>query len=241
MRIAVISDIHGNLDAFESVLEDMDQAAIDTVYCLGDNIGYGPQPEEVVALIRGHQIPSVMGNHELALADPIFLRWFNPTAKISLERTRAMLSEDTCAFVEDLPSFMIAEKCRFVHGFPPDSPTTYLFQVGDEALQRAFETMEERLCFVGHTHELNMISFDGKEMQRHNLPQGPTDLDADRRYIINIGSVGQPRDGNNQAKYIIWDSVSQSLDVRFVPYDIASVVKKIETAGLPESHAKRLW
>ncbi|MBI9083055.1 MAG: metallophosphoesterase [Desulfobacterales bacterium] len=241
MRIAVISDIHGNLDAFKCVLADMTPATVDTVYSLGDNVGYGPQPEEVLALIRHHGIPSVMGNHELALSDPVILRWFNPTARTSLERTRDMLSEVSLATIFDLPTALTAQQCRFVHGFPPDSPTTYLFQVGDSALEQAFSNITERLCFVGHTHELLMISFDGKHLRRHDLAQGVITLDPACRYLINIGSVGQPRDGNNNAKYVIWDTITDCLDIRFVPYDIASVVKKIEVAGLPEAHAKRLW
>lgn len=241
MRIAVISDIHGNLEAFESVLADMADADVESVHCLGDNVGYGPQPQEVVDLLRRQGIPSVLGNHELALADPIFLRWFNPVARTSLERTRAMLSDETLDFIGSLPSSRVVEGCRFVHGFPPDSPTTYLFQVGDDGLEEGFASHGERICFVGHTHELVMLSFDGKAFERHGLPKGETALDAQRRYLINIGSVGQPRDGNNQAKYVILDTDSDRLDVRYVPYDIASVVKKIEDAGLPEAHAKRLW
>lgn len=241
MRIAVIADIHGNLDAFKCVLADMPSAAVDTVYSLGDNIGYGPQPEEVLALIRHHGIPSVMGNHELAIADPVILRWFNPTARTSLEWTRDMLSEMSRADILKLPTVLTAQQCRFVHGFPPDSPITYLFQVGDNALKQAFANITERLCFIGHTHELLMFSFDGKHLQRHDLARGEITLDPARRYLINTGSVGQPRDGNNNAKYVIWDTITGCLDIRFVPYDIASVVKKIEVAGLPESLAKRLW
>ena len=241
MRIAVISDIHGNLDAFECVLADISSAVVDTVYSLGDNVGYGPQSEEVLDLIRSHGIPSVMGNHELALSDPVLLRWFNPTARASLERTRAMLSESSLNFIGSLPTVLTTKQCRFVHGFPPDSPVTYLFQVDDDALEKAFSHMAERLCFIGHTHELLMISSDGNHLQRHDLAQGQITLDPARRYLINIGSVGQPRDGNNNAKYIIWDTDTDCLDIRFVPYDIASVVKKIMDAGLPEAHANRLW
>lgn len=241
MRIAIIADIHGNLDAFQCVLADMPTAAVDAVYSLGDNIGYGPQPEEVLALIRHHSIPSVMGNHELAIADPVILRWFNPTARTAIERTRDMLSEASIADIRKLPMVLTAQQCRFVHGFPPDSPITYLFQVNDNALQQAFATITERLCFVGHTHELLMISFDGKRLQRHDLAPGEFPLDPACRYLINAGSVGQPRDGNNNAKYVIWDTTTGCLDIRFVPYDIASVVKKIMDAGLPESLARRLW
>ena len=103
------------------------------------------------------------------------------------------------------------------------------------------EEMTERLCFIGHTHTLEIIGYAGKEILYEDLPEGVSHLDPQKKYIINIGSVGQPRDSSNNAKYVIWDSVADSLDVRFLSYDIASVVKKIKAAGLPKEHAERLW
>jgi diadenosine tetraphosphatase ApaH/serine/threonine PP2A family protein phosphatase len=100
--------------------------------------------------------------------------------------------------------------------------------------------MEERLCFIGHTHDLGIIDYDGKEIEYWRLDKGLLQLDTDRRYIINCGSVGQPRDGNNNAKYVIWDADDDTIEVRFIPYDVHSVVKKIREAGLPEANALRL-
>jgi predicted phosphodiesterase len=101
--------------------------------------------------------------------------------------------------------------------------------------------MTERLCFIGHTHTLEIIGYDGNDLQYEDLPKGLSHLDPAKKYIVNIGSVGQPRDSSNNAKYVIWDSLEDSLDVRFISYDIASVVKKIKVAGLPKEHAERLW
>jgi predicted phosphodiesterase len=242
MRVAIISDIHGNLDAFGQVLNDIDTSDIDAAVCLGDNVGYGPEPEQVIQQVRKRNIPCVMGNHERAVSDRTHLNWFNPAARISLLKTIPMLSEESINYIKGMKSSLVIYQSRFVHGFPPDSTDIYLFQVSDHTLNQTFKDMKERRCFVGHTHELKLIEFDGKVSQRIPLKEGKvTHLDNDRKYIINVGSVGQPRDGNNHAKYVIWNTSEDSLEVRFVPYDIEAVVGKILTAGLPRVHADRLW
>lgn len=241
MRLAVISDIHGNYDALQQVLADIDRSGIDEVVSLGDNVGYGPEPDLVVQDIQRRQIASVQGNHELALKDPEYLNWFNPSARKSLIKTRGMLSEESLHFIKNLEPFLTSHNCRFVHGFPPDSPLIYLFQASDRSKKEVFEKSTERLCFIGHTHTLEIIGYDGGELEYNDLPQGLTPLDRNKKYIINIGSVGQPRDASNDAKYAIWDSADDTIEIRFIAYDIASVVKKIQDAGLPEEHANRLW
>ena len=241
MRLAIISDIHGNFDAFQEVLLDIDRSRIDAVISLGDNIGYGPEPDRVVQQIQARNIPSVQGNHELALKDEKYLNWFNPAARKSLIRTRDLLSDESLCFIATLQPFLISYDCRFVHGFPPDSPLIYMFQASDDRKMEVFEEIAERLCFIGHTHTLEIISYDGQAIEYNDLPKGLTNLAANKRYIINSGSVGQPRDTSNDAKYVIWDSADDTIEVRYVPYDIAAVVKKIKAAGLPEEHAQRLW
>lgn len=240
MRIAVISDIHANLEALEQVFIDIDGSDVDRVFCLGDIIGYGPEPEQVVAMINDHHIPSILGNHELAVIDQNYLTWFNPLARRSLLKTMEMLSEKTINFISKLKPFMIYDEYRFVHGFPPDSATTYLFQVSGEELQYAFKQIKERICFIGHTHRLEVIELKGDIITRIPLVKSIINLNRDNRYIINAGSVGQPRDGDNHAKYIILDTEKNSIEVKFIPYDIASVVNKIIKAGLPTQHAIRL-
>lgn len=241
MRLALISDIHGNMEAFRQVLKDIERSNIDAGVCLGDNIGYGPEPDQVVNLIRKLNIPSIMGNHELAVIDRKYLMWFNPLARMSLEKTIKLLSESSIDFISTLRSSMVFQDCRFVHGFPPDSQTIYLFQVSNNYLLHVFKQMKERLCFVGHTHVLEIIGFDGQTISRQPLEKGIKNLNKEHKYIINIGSVGQPRDGNNNAKYVIWDTLKNNIEVRYRPYDIATVVNKIIAAGLPMEHAMRLW
>ncbi|MCU0598650.1 MAG: metallophosphatase family protein [Desulfobacterales bacterium] len=240
MKFAILSDIHGNATALKKVLKDLESFPVDLVISLGDNIGYGPEPEEVVNLIRERNIPSVIGNHELAINRPRFLSWFNPSAKTSLEKTKRLLSKSTLSYISKLSYCMVLNKCRFVHGFPPGSATIYLFELPDEKIKNAFQKMREWVCFLGHTHLLEIIAHDGVNISKRRLEEEVVELDITKKYLINVGSVGQPRDGNNQAKYVLWDTDSRLLTVRYVAYDISDTVKKIYRAGLPEQHAWRL-
>lgn len=241
MRLAVLSDIHANLEAFEQVLADIDRSDVDAIVSLGDNIGYGPDPNAVIGLLQERRIPSVLGNHELAVLSARHLNWFNPLARRSVLWTIDMLSLPSRAFVSRLPGALVLHGCQFVHGFPPRSIATYLFQVSPQRILNVFRRLTVPLCFIGHTHNLERLEYDGQDVSRNPLAAGSIPLSLEHRHILNIGAVGQPRDGDNSAKYVIWDSLEKILTVRYVPYDIASVVRKIKAAGLPESHADRLW
>jgi predicted phosphodiesterase len=241
MKIAIISDIHGNMEAFEQVSADIARSRVDDIISLGDHIGYGPQPEAVINRIRRWNIRALQGNHELALVEPTYLDWFNEAARQSLNLTRKLLSPRSITFIGKLKTHWSAHGCRFVHGFPPDSVLTYLFQLSDETKIQALERLSEKRCFIGHTHTLDIVSFGRQGLQSSKLKEGLNKLDSRRKYIISAGSVGQPRDGNNKAKYLIWDSTADTVDVKFVAYDIAAVVEKMMAAGMPQQHAQRLW
>jgi predicted phosphodiesterase len=241
MKLAIISDIHANLEALDEVLADIKKSGADATICLGDMIGYGPDPEAVVARIRALDIPAIMGNHELAVVDPKYLEWFNPLARESIQKTLPMLSRASIDFIAGLHKYTVRDGARFVHGFPPDSAITYLFQIEEPGFCNIFDKMEEALCFVGHTHKLEIVSFGGGAVMRGPLKKGRITLNPKKKYIINVGSVGQPRDGNNNAKYLIWETVGNTIDIKYIPYHIARVTNKIIEAGLPESHAQRLW
>ena len=133
-RLAVLSDPHGNLEALTSVLADMDQQGADAAVCLGDAIGYGPEPEAVVELLRARRMPMILGNHEHGIADHAQLCRFNPQARAALERTACLLRPDTVTFLANLPHFLTLFGARFVHGCPPDRVNTYLFGIKDQAL-----------------------------------------------------------------------------------------------------------
>ena len=241
MKIAVISDIHGNMEAFEQVAADIEKSRVDEVISLGDHIGYGPESEQVVTRIRQSNITAVQGNHELALIEPGYLDWFNRAARSSLNITRKLLTSDSIDFIKTLKTHRVAHGCRFVHGFPPDSVLTYLFQLPDEAKILALKKLTEQRCFIGHTHTLDILTFGRQGLHSGQLKEGLNKLDSRRKYIISSGSVGQPRDGNNKAKYLIWDDSEDTVEVKHIAYDIAAVVEKMMAAGLPQEHARRLW
>jgi predicted phosphodiesterase len=229
------------MDALDEVLADIDKSNVDATICLGDMVGYGPEPEAVVQAIQSRDIATLMGNHELSILDPKYLAWFNPLARLSIQKTIPMLSEKSLAFIANLKTFVCQKKARFVHGFPPDSAITYLFQIEESAFCSAFESMPENVCFVGHTHKLEFVSYKDGAVIRAPLIKGVMQLRKEKKYIINVGSVGQPRDGNNAAKYAIWDEAENLIQVKFIPYHIAKVTNKIIEAGLPDAHAERLW
>lgn len=239
MRVAVLSDIHGNLEALHAVWADMAQCNVTRVVSLGDMIGYGPNPEEVLVFLREHDVPCCLGNHELGIAFRNERRWFNLTARKGLNLTESLLSAESLSYIACLPRFLVVEGARCVHGFPPESVTTYLFQVPDERLETWFHG-GERLAFVGHTHELTLTWWNGAEVERRALARGCIKT-QDVPSLVNVGSVGQPRDGNNNAKYLIWDTEFGVLDVRFVRYEIERTVAKIRERGFPEYYASRLW
>jgi predicted phosphodiesterase len=241
MRLAVISDIHGNWDALTAVLTDIDLNRPDAVFCLGDCIGYGAEPERVIRTLRQRGIPSTRGNHEQAVLEPDRLKWFNLLAQKSLVKTTEMLSGETLRIIGEFPDFLTSHGCRFVHGFPPESVTTYHFEVPSGERRRIIKSMTEKICFIGHTHDLTLITYDGRTLTNTSLGPGRIDLLPNQRAVVCVGSVGQPRDGDENAKYIIWDADAATLDVRYIRYDIGAAAEKIMAAGLPRAHANRLW
>jgi predicted phosphodiesterase len=241
MRLAVFSDIHSNWDALKAVLADMERNRIDSRFCLGDCVGYGPEPEEVTREIRALNIPWVMGNHELGLVDPSYLDWFNKPTRTSLLITRRLLSEESLNYFKGLNNFLSDQDCRFVHGFPPDSITTYLYEVPDPEIRRILTALPERICFIGHTHDLHLIASADQGLTHLPFKRGVFSLREGVKYLVNVGSVGQPRDGNNQAKYVIWDSRTSTLELRYVTYNIAKTAEKILGLDFPEYNARRLF
>jgi diadenosine tetraphosphatase ApaH/serine/threonine PP2A family protein phosphatase len=240
MRLAVLSDIHANIEALIEVLADLEAVGADEVICLGDHVGYGPDPEAVVTEVRRRGLPSVVGNHELALLDPAELQWFNPLAQLSLLRTAAMVSPETLDYLRSLPASLEAHGGLFVHGFPPDSATTYLFEVPEDLLALTLADLPQRGCFVGHTHDLAMATLARGRLAWLELQPRPIPLPAQGRFLVNVGSVGQPRDGDLRAKYVLWDQRADTIELRRVAYDAARTAARIRALGLPEAHALRL-
>jgi predicted phosphodiesterase len=242
MQIAVLSDIHANLEAFRRVLEDIDSQhpGVDEIISLGDVLGYGPEPEACINLVRSTGIISVKGNHELAVAQSKYRKWFNPQARQAVIRTCELVSDQTVTYIKEMPLYLIRHGCLFVHGLPPRSAFRYLFEIEDSGLENLFSRFSQSVAFIGHTHDLELVGWDGRRAKRNPLGSGCHLLDRARRHLINIGAVGQPRDGDNRAKYVLWDTDTWALTVRFVPYNIEATIAGIKAAGMPEQYARRL-
>lgn len=238
--IAVISDVHANLEAFREVVRDIDAHDVAETVCLGDLIGYGPQPQECADLARQRGMVMVQGNHEQGLINIHYLHGFNQPARDALRKTREMIDDETYEWLVNHPKSLELHGCRFVHGTPPRSVTEYLWKHAG-CMEAVFARFNEPVCFVGHTHDLMRFSMADGEAEQHSLPEGRTILEPARRHIVNVGAVGQPRDGNNTAKYVLHDTDTRTLDVRFIPYDIKKTADLIRALGLHRAFADRLW
>jgi len=240
VKVAVLSDIHGNMEALEAVEADLRLQGADRVICLGDNIGYGPDPQAVVDRLRQRGYLSILGNHEFALGDPRGRRWFNFQAAENNIETEKLLSKDNKEFCCRLPNSIEVEEAHFVHGYPPASVFRYLDRQSDASIATLFGSTPATLFFVGHTHRLALVSGRNGTVTRRALQEETVMLEPDTKYIVNCGSVGQPRDGDRRAKYIVWDRVKRQLIVRFVAYDQKKTMQKIRDLGFPEIYALRL-
>ncbi|WP_136799664.1 metallophosphoesterase family protein [Desulfosediminicola ganghwensis] len=244
MKIAFLSDIHANMEALQAVLADLKErcaiTVLDRVVCLGDLVGYGPEPQEVVDLVRKQGFEVLAGNHEAALANKKERRWMNFQARENNISTEALLSRDSLEYCCVLPRTLSFGTALCVHGCPPDSVNGYLYSMSSEDVIKLFKESDFTRFFVGHTHELQLV-FEAREAVERVVPEpGEHRLEADKKYIINCGSVGQPRNGDNRAKYVIWDSESDILEICAVEYDIDSTVVKIINRGFPTAYAQRL-
>lgn len=240
MRIAVISDIHGNFEALGRCMEDIERSGVDRVVNLGDAIGYGPQPEEVLDLLEKQGIPNILGNHELAVLDKKYRDYFSPQALCSLEQTLKYLTPASLQYLKSLPAYRELEGALMVHGCPPDSPTEYLNHMSFPEIKEIFTSNDFNIAFVGHTHRIMLMGYDGKDLQFNPMQQETIQLRSKYRYIVNAGAVGQPRDGDPRAKYVIWDSERKTLQIRRVDYDVDRVIALIDERGFLRRDAERL-
>ncbi len=240
MKVAVLADIHGNLEALLAVSADLQQRGAERVICLGDSIGYGPDPEKVVRRVQDLGCTSILGNHELALDDLAARRWMNFQAADNNIATAALLSAESRNYCCNLPRFLAFDQAYFVHGFPPSSVFRYLDRQSDAGLAALLATASYSLLFLGHTHQLQLVRQEQGAIVRRPLGEECLELHPEQKYIINAGSVGQPRDGDHRAKYLLWDSATASLEVVFVAYDYRITMKKIGERGFPEAYAVRL-
>jgi predicted phosphodiesterase len=241
MRLAIIADIHGNYRALQAVLADIAVMGVDRIISLGDNIGYGPEPEEVVQALLDHRVVSVMGNHELGLVSRSYFNRLNEGARESLAITRSLLSARSLVWIKELRAVHVCCGARFVHGCPPQSITVYLLAPSGNRMRRIFSSYPEEICFVGHTHDFGMFEQNDLVTSRREVTVERLQLDLYNRHLFLTGSVGQPRDTLNwHAKYMVWDIAEHTVELRAVPYDVLATIRLLEERHFPISNARRL-
>jgi diadenosine tetraphosphatase ApaH/serine/threonine PP2A family protein phosphatase len=241
VRLAVVSDIHANREALEVVLESIGNASIDRIVCLGDLVGYGVDYEYCISAVSEHAHISLMGNHDSAVIgtdSPTGSPWqMNPQARKSAEWTMKNLSADQRDYLSSLEMSHSQEDLLFVHS-APTSPGKWYYISDPVSAALHFSSFEEHLCFVGHSH-IPGIYFQDEEY-RHYV-EGEVELPSEKRAIINVGSAGQPRDGDPRACYIVLDTMKETAEFTRVAYDIQKATDKTLKVGVSESHASRLF
>ena len=240
MRIAVISDVHSNLPALNAVL---DQAgAVDAIWHLGDIVGYGPEPDGVVERLAAIGAVGVRGNHDAAACGGTEIEWFNPEARAAMEWTRTVISGRTRSWLADLPERRVMADFTLVHGSGRDP--TWEYVTSSTAAKASLAAMKTRHGINGHTHIPIAFVEDGDRVgtvrPRNAAGDDPFRFLDGGRVLLNPGSVGQPRDGDPRASFMILDTEEGSATWSRVPYDIASVGKLMRAAGLPIRLSERL-
>jgi diadenosine tetraphosphatase ApaH/serine/threonine PP2A family protein phosphatase len=245
VRLAIVSDIHGNLEALETVLEDARTLGYDRLACLGDIVGYGANPEECVQRIRQEawvgdmgQQWVVKGNHDEAVTGGD-TTYFNPAARKAAEWTRKQISSSSTIWLQSLPYEIAYQDIYLVHSSPCD-PEEWNYITTRNDAEVAFERFRQTIGFIGHSHvPFHLIQPSGtrpiwmEEGERVEMVNG-------NRYLSNVGSVGQPRDGDNRSSYVILDTDQKTIERRRVAYPYEQTAVKIRQAGLPDFLAERL-
>lgn len=229
MKIALISDIHSNLEALETAFRAISETDAEVMYCLGDVVGYGADPAPCVELVREYCDGVVLGNHDAAVAREEGIGTLPKDARKAAQHNAALLSEEQRAYLADLPLRIEAHGCTFVHA-SPDKPAAWKRLDSYPVAQAQFKHFDTDICFIGHTH-IPAVMAD--KLGVLNVRKG-------HRYLVNIGSVGQPRDRNPRLSFALFDTDAFAYDLIRVPYNVERAAEKILTAGLPKSLATRL-
>jgi diadenosine tetraphosphatase ApaH/serine/threonine PP2A family protein phosphatase len=238
MRVAVVSDIHANLPALEAVLHAVDEEAPDAIWCLGDVVGYGPHPNECCAAVRERAELCLAGNHDLGVLGSLDLADFSPDAAASARWSAAVLAPDARAFLESLSSLARRDATQLYHASPRDPVWDYVLT--EEGVADALALTEAPVVLVGHTHVPLAVTIEGSRVTGGLAPGGAEVELEDRRWLLNPGSVGQPRDEDPRAAWLLIDFAAGRAAFRRVPYPIERTQADIRARGLPEALATRL-
>jgi diadenosine tetraphosphatase ApaH/serine/threonine PP2A family protein phosphatase len=237
--VAVFGDIHSNLEALEAVLADMDALGIQHRVCLGDIVGYAANPAKCLELVRSLGCPVLKGNHDALAAGDDAPSDMRDLAKVGIEFTRQKLTGEQREYLRDLPLAIANGDCEFVHA-SLNRPEDWTYLVKGEALRAHFETQTKRICFGGHTHMPCTWHWSPSGELSALGGRGQIELPGDGKILINVGSVGQPRDLCRDACYAIYDANSNTIEFRRIRYAVAKTRRKIMRAKLPAFSAQRL-
>jgi diadenosine tetraphosphatase ApaH/serine/threonine PP2A family protein phosphatase len=244
LKYGILGDIHSNLSALQSVLECFDREGVERVVSVGDVVGYGAAPSECIAILRDREARVVKGNHDAACAGGLDVLRFNPFARAAVAWTRSAIGDEEVAWLGALPLVAELEHCCVGHG-TFHRPELFDYVLSSTDGDPSLDAMEKAVCFVGHTHvPLALLRlhedplrtwtcFDPEDLEEIDVAQA-------RRSLINVGSVGQPRDDDSRAAYALFDSDLERVWIRRVAYDIDREAARIRAAGLPEVLADRL-
>jgi predicted phosphodiesterase len=238
MRYGIFSDVHSNLEALEAVLAAYKREAIDRYLCIGDIIGYAANPHECLALVQKTVSASVAGNHDWAAVNKFSLDYFNPYAKEAVIENTSHLSRQDCLYLENLALIYKDSLICLVHGTLDEPQDFHYLSDANQAIQTA-RLMQGRFCFVGHSHSPKVFMVK-EDDSIYEITASLVKTRKHDKYIINVGSVGQPRDGDPRASYCIFDSDREEILIKRVSYDISATQKKIREANLAEFLATRL-
>lgn len=236
MRYGIFGDIHSNLEALEAVLEDMQVQKVTHLVCLGDIVGYNANPSECLEMVRALGCPVVKGNHDEEASDDRSIEHFSELAYTSMKHTRDSLNETQKRYLKGLPLQRSVADFSIVHS-SLDGPARWVYVLTAQEAEQSFVYQRSTLCFFGHTHVPNAFILDGAV---HECFYRRLNLQPGKKYYVNAGSVGQPRDGDWRASYAIYDPGQSMVELRRVPYDLAKAQQKILQLGLPEEVGERL-
>ncbi len=238
MRYAFFSDVHANLEALKAVILDFRKEKIDRIFFLGDAVGYGPNPNECVQLIDEIAEVKLMGNHDYAALGLMDTDYFNQYAVESIDWTKHSLGEKTIEIMSDFEITTEVDDIFMAHSSPKE-PERWHYILDMDDVRENFNFFKSKICLVGHTHRPFIVSLneDGNTVISHKQEEK---LYPDRKYLMNIGSVGQPRDGDPRSAYLIIDSDEQKAFCKRVSYDLNNTQKQMAEHGLPEYLIERL-
>lgn len=241
MKFGILGDIHSNLSALTTVLAALEKEGVQQLLSVGDVVGYGGAPRECIALLREIKVLVVKGNHDAATVGEIDLVYFNNYAREAVRWTQSVVSASDCRWLAELPLTRDLESCSVAHG-TYHRPELYDYIQSPTDADPSLDAMVRAVCFVGHTHHpVTLLRPKVDPLSTFYCGDSEIDLSEATRALVNVGSVGQPRDEDPRAAYAVYDDEAERVWIRRVPYDIEREAHRIRTAGLPSVLADRLY